>query len=305
MDDNNFRTNKFPFQDLNPYGFVVIIIVTIFFTYQIVGSVFVFLTFGDKFLESENIFYGRIITIISQFLLILFPVYILNYLTGNSVYTGFSIKKTKISYFLLAAIGILLVQPVLQYYMFLQDRAIDYFPVDSSVIEAIKNISKELDSYTVKLVTAFSTGDLFLIIIAVGLTPAICEELMFRGLILNTLTKTGKIKSSIILTGFFFSIFHFHPFNIVPLFLLGIYLAIITYYSRSIFPAMLVHFLNNLISILAVHFYGKEAIEDYEFIGTNFYSITLFAFVSFILFVFITYYIIIQGKKDLINEQSC
>ncbi|MCX7832881.1 MAG: CPBP family intramembrane metalloprotease [Ignavibacteria bacterium] len=304
MHKNNIDVNKFPFKDLNPYIFVVIIIIIVFFTYQMLGSIFVMVAFGEKFLELENMSLGRFVTIISQFLLILFPVYLLNYLAGNNIQDGFSLRKTNFIYYLLSIAGIIIIQPALQFYMFLQEKAIENLPFSNEILELIKKISEQLETYTVKLVTANNYSDLILIIFAVALTPAICEELMFRGLILNSLVKTEKIKYSIILTGLIFSIFHFHPFNIIPLFFLGIYLSIVTYYSRSIYPAILVHFINNLISILAVYFYGKEIIDDYQFIENNIYSFSIFTFVTFILFVFITYYIIIKGKKDMMNEQS-
>lgn len=304
MNEQNFRGNKFPFQDINPYVFVIIIIITVFFTYQLIGSLFVFITFGEKFLELENMFLGRLITIFSQFILILIPVYLLNYLSGNTFLDGFNIKKTNFIYYFLAFVGIIVVQPALQFYMFLQEKIIENLPFNTNIIESIKNISNQLEEYTIKLVSANSLNELFIVIIAIALTPAICEEFMFRGLILNTLLKSGRIKLSIILTGLIFAIFHFHPFNVIPLFFLGIYLSIITYYSRSIYPAIMVHFVNNIISVFAVYFYGKEVIDDYQYIENNIYSVSIFSFLSFILFVFVTYYIIIVGKKEMYEQSS-
>lgn len=304
MNENNLREDKFPFQDINPYVFVIIIIITVFFTYQLLGSLFVFITFGEKFLELENMFLGRLITIVSQFLLILIPIYLLNYLAGNTFFDGFNLKKTNFIYYFLAFVGIIVVQPALQYYMFLQEKIIENLPFNTNIIESIKSISNQLEEYTIKLVSANSLNELFIVIVAIALTPAICEEFMFRGLILNTLLKSGRIKLSIILTGLIFAIFHFHPFNIIPLFFLGIYLSIITYYSRSIYPAIMVHFVNNIISVFAVYFYGREVIDDYQYIENNIYSVSIFSFISFILFVFVAYYIIIIGKKEM-YEQSC
>ncbi len=301
MDENNYRVNNFPFKEINPYIFTIIIVVTVFFTYQLLGSLFALIIFGGKFLEMSNMFPVRLTTIISQFLLILFPVYLLNYLRGNDLASGFSIRKASFLFYLLSGIAIIVVQPVLQFYMLLQKKAIEKLPIDSRIIDAIKSISEQLDSYTAKLVSAGSLEELFLVIIAIAVTPAICEELMFRGLILNTLIKSGNIKLSIFLTGFIFSLFHFHPFNLIPLIFLGVFLSVITYYSRSIFPAIFTHFLNNLFSVLAVHFYGKEVISNYEYFENNFFSTALFASLSFILFVFITYYIIKEGKKNLVN----
>lgn len=304
MDENNLSKDKFPFQDINPYVFVIIIIITVFFTYQLLGSLFVFITFGEKFLELENMFLGRLITIVSQFLLILIPVYLLNYLAGNTFFNGFNIKKTNFIYYSLAFVGIIVVQPALQFYMFLQEKIIENLPFNTNIIESIKSISDQLEEYTIKLVSANSINELFIVIIAIALTPAICEEFMFRGLILNTLLKSGRIKLSIILTGLIFAIFHFHPFNIIPLFFLGIYLSIITYYSRSIYPAIMVHFVNNIISVFAVYFCGREVIDDYQYIENNIYSVSIFSFISFILFVFVTYYIIIVGKKETYEQSS-
>jgi hypothetical protein len=63
---------------------------------------------------------------------------------------------------------------------------------------------------------------------------------------------------SIFLTGFIFAVFHFHPFNLIPLIVLGFYLSYIVYYSGSIWTGVAAHFINNFLSAYLVFRFGSE-----------------------------------------------
>ncbi|WAW13986.1 ABC transporter permease subunit/CPBP intramembrane protease [Peptostreptococcus equinus] len=92
-------------------------------------------------------------------------------------------------------------------------------------------------------------------ILVVALMPAICEELLFRGFILSSFSKDGEItNSAIIITGLLFGILHLYLFKILPIAVLGMALSLIVKKTKSIIPSMSMHFLNNLISVLASMF---------------------------------------------------
>ena len=94
--------------------------------------------------------------------------------------------------------------------------------------------------------------------IVIAVTPAICEEFLFRGLVFKNFEKIIPASRAIFFTGLLFALFHFHPFNLIPLTVLGIFLTFIVYHSGSIYTAVACHFLNNFISALAVYIYGSE-----------------------------------------------
>ena len=50
-----------------------------------------------------------------------------------------------------------------------------------------------------------------------------------------------------------FAISHFNPWQLLPLFLFGLFLGALVYWTHSIYPAMLAHAVNNLASITGVN----------------------------------------------------
>jgi len=103
-------------------------------------------------------------------------------------------------------------------------------------------------------VEAHSVPELFFVILVVALTPAICEEILFRGLIQKNMTLATSKKSGYILAGIIFGLYHVNPFLIVPLTALGILFGFLMYRSETILVPMVAHFTNNLVSILGTYY---------------------------------------------------
>ena len=91
------------------------------------------------------------------------------------------------------------------------------------------------------------TGDLGLpfLITMVAVTPALCEELLFRGYIQRQAERSMGVAGGIAFAGIIFGAFHLSLTQIVPLSVLGVYLAYITWRTGSLWPAIVVHFVNN------------------------------------------------------------
>ena len=89
---------------------------------------------------------------------------------------------------------------------------------------------------------------------ALALTPAICEEALFRGPILRGFRSRFSVAASCILTGVLFGMLHGDVWRFVPTTLLGILLSWVALTSGSIVPSMLVHVINNgALIVLAYH----------------------------------------------------
>ncbi len=131
--------------------------------------------------------------------------------------------------------------------------------------------------------------DLYLPITVGALLPAITEETYFRGLLQGSLKEYSKF-TSIFIPSILFGIFHFQVAFLLPLIIIGVYFAIITNITGSIFPAILLHLLNNLKSIIMINVLGTDTFE-YDFIT------------SVILFV-ISILIIIYLLKRISNLQT-
>lgn len=91
---------------------------------------------------------------------------------------------------------------------------------------------------------------LFLLIAVFAVTPAICEELAFRGFILSGLARGGRLAIATVISSMMFGIIHMIPQQAFNAALLGLVLGVLAVYSRSLFPAMAFHFVNNTIATL-------------------------------------------------------
>jgi membrane protease YdiL (CAAX protease family) len=78
-----------------------------------------------------------------------------------------------------------------------------------------------------------------------ALTPAICEEALFRGPILRGLATRFSPAVAAIITGALFGLYHVDVWRLLPTALLGVVLSGIALASDSIVPSMLAHFTNN------------------------------------------------------------
>ena len=84
----------------------------------------------------------------------------------------------------------------------------------------------------------------------IALTPAICEEILFRGYVQRQAERSMGIVWGIVFTGVVFGIYHLQVTKVLPLATLGIFLGYLTWRTGSLLPAMAVHFANNAIAIL-------------------------------------------------------
>ena len=98
------------------------------------------------------------------------------------------------------------------------------------------------------------TGFTTQLILMVALTPALCEELLFRGYVQSRLTRAFPPVIGILFSSLAFAAFHMDPVHIIAVVPLGLFLGWLTWQSGSLFPAMLAHFGNNLVSVLATIF---------------------------------------------------
>lgn len=90
-----------------------------------------------------------------------------------------------------------------------------------------------------------------LALMLVAVTPAICEEVIFRGYFQRNMERSMKPLWAIIITGIAFGAFHMRFGELIPLSLLGIFMAYVVWVSGSIWPAVLAHLLNNGTAVIA------------------------------------------------------
>ncbi|GHU99418.1 hypothetical protein FACS1894211_04770 [Clostridia bacterium] len=101
--------------------------------------------------------------------------------------------------------------------------------------------------------SAFSIYTLPQFLLAVVFTavlPAVCEEITHRGLLLRAQKSTGASdRSIVVMGGILFGLFHMYVGQTFFTAILGGVMVFVTLKSKSILPAMFIHFTNNFMSV--------------------------------------------------------
>ena len=311
MEDFNFndtdlipgnKNKKGPLSKLNPLFFIFMSLALVFFLYQIIGGVMTYAFLGnDLEMMNDNLNLTRIIMSFAQFMFIFFPAVVLVMLQDHNLKETFRLKMPGIPVLILSVIGILVIQPFLQVYLYYQNEIIFSLPFGQEVINQLRELFDTLESATEKLVVATSFPEFLIIVFAIAVTPAICEEFLFRGLVFKNFEKIIPPAKAIFFSGLLFALFHFHPFNIIPLTVLGIFLSFIVYHSGSIYTAVICHFLNNFISAAAVYVYGADSLDTEKISPDDQMQFILLGVFSLAVFIVV---IILIKKYSVINKDS-
>ena len=147
-------------------------------------------------------------------------------------------------------------------------------------------------------------GNLFLLLFTTALIPAVCEEFLFRGVILNGLRKYG-VWTAVLVSATFFSLMHMNLQQIPYTFILGVIIGFVVYYTRNLGLGMLMHFANNAL-VLIISYITYAATGSYgenEFV----WYMVLIGIAGILIMGAIAYFIINFLKKKIfpkVNEQE-
>lgn len=107
-------------------------------------------------------------------------------------------------------------------------------------------------------------------ILCIAIFGPVLEELLFRGAITKELLNRHNPVKAIIISALIFGIFHVNPVQVVSATLIGLLLGWIYYKTASLVPCILIHILNNSLSVFlglkypdveyAAELFGNEAI---------------------------------------------
>jgi len=110
-------------------------------------------------------------------------------------------------------------------------------------------LPQSVETFYEKLMARETFWDLPLKILILALVPAICEELLFRGLIQGMMVSTFGPWRGILLTALFFAIAHVNPWYFIYYFCLGAYLGGLRHWRNNLALCILAHLANNLYSL--------------------------------------------------------
>jgi sodium transport system permease protein len=134
--------------------------------------------------------------------------------------------------------------------LFLNSIVMKFLPIPKGWLESFN------DSITLDLPT-------FSLILLMGISPGICEEILFRGAIQGSLEKKWKPVKSILVTSILFGLLHFSVYRLFATTVIGIGLGWMVYMSGSLYPAMIAHALNNILALVILPEIDLSGLNDY------------------------------------------
>ena len=167
-------------------------------------------------------------------------------------------------------------------------------------------MDKLLTSMYGDILSTSSVFEMILVVLVVALVPAICEEAFFRGFVQKSFELTIKPFWAIFITSFAFALYHFNPYGFLALLLLAMFLGFSVYQSKSILVPMILHFLNNFVSIVMYFIDGGEGLSNTEVVTQeefyfNLISLILLSIIFFLFLFFVKkyYYKFTNIKKEV------
>ncbi len=171
------------------------------------------------------------------------------------------------------------------------------FGLSTSVICALINVGSAAifnNFFDITLSTStvnFVSDKTYVMVIAAVIMPAVCEELLIRGVALSEYSRYG-VSISVIMTSIIFALFHGNVVTIPSLFVAGVFYAVLTHLFKSVWPAIICHIINNAIALFisANSDYISYLLEDIIFV------------VIIVCVVFLILYLTLKLTEKIIDE---
>lgn len=249
-------------------------------------------------MKPENINVTRWLQIISAAVMFLLPVLFTTMIISKKPvpYMGFNAIATKNQVFTVVGIAFLaiLLSGVL-------GEINSKIPIPKNWEFTFKKLEEDYNSQVLLMARMNNFAEYVFVMIVIALAPAIFEEVCFRsGLQQILINWTKHPIVAIVITSAIFSAIHFSYYGFLPRFALGLLLGLIFYYSKNIWFSILMHLLNNGISVTAIYLTSVNGKPKQEVLDSNMgltVSLTATALVGIVVLTGITY-LMQQFKKQ-------
>ena len=141
-------------------------------------------------------------------------------------------------------------------------------------LETLESLLKQMEDMAADLTQRMMEVDtiwgLLGNLLVIALIPAIGEELTFRGVLQQSLTKRMNVHVAVFLSAFIFSFIHFQFYGFLPRMFIGLLLGYMFYYSGSLWTSILMHFINNATAVVVSYLdYHNYINADWEHFGST------------------------------------
>ena len=250
-----------PYPLISPVAAAFLGLIGGFILYQFAGGLLTLLIFGFD-IEAAPVNGLRLMTMAGQILFIMLPALLFAKWIYGNISEVISLKLPNWKEITFFTIGIIILTPLLQSYLYIQNYFIEIWAENSAFITSVKTILDSLNELIEKtfgnLLSADTIPEMLLVVLVVSIVPAFSEELMFRGYIQRSFEFKIKPFWAALITAIFFSLFHFNPYGILPLAALGLYFGFAAYMSESLVVPIFLHFLNNFFAVMLYFTIGED-----------------------------------------------
>ncbi|MBN2440796.1 MAG: CPBP family intramembrane metalloprotease [Spirochaetales bacterium] len=262
------------------YFFIASLILQLYVTVDIItshGSVFTgdmdYVDYIKEYISRYKIV-SLSFTAVFQYLgFLVFPILVIKKWHTPQIKEYFHYDHLHLPGIILSVFGVLFIMPLVD---IISNFFFNLFPV-----------FEKLSELSTPLLQANNPGEMIFIVFVISITPAICEEAIFRGYFQRTLQRKLKFPWHFIISGFVFALFHQQTLSLVALFLVGIYLGYIYYCFSSIYVSMAAHSLYNFILIF---FLNSKEKPGFLFTENGDYHVPV-VLVSLVLFLLVIFFI--------------
>ena len=121
----------------------------------------------------------------------------------------------------------------------------------------------EINSTALDVRESLSESSLLIMLFSVVLIPAISEEFLMRGALYESWRRYSPLWGAVF-SALLFALLHLAPSNLIVYFAMGMLFALVYYITRNVWLTVVIHLMNNLLSVLSAMMYlnGGEELEE-------------------------------------------
>lgn len=208
--------------------------------YLSLAIIFIFL---GSYVQHRDFYSGIFIT---EYIIVLLPVIVLGIFTKVDMKRALRLNKIKLSTLWKTLLLSFALLPIIAASNLLVITILSYF---GKVIIPDIPLAK-------------TSGEFLLMFFLVAISPGLCEEMLFRGLIMNAFESHFNKKIGVIAAAILFGLFHFNVQNILGPIILGIVFGYLVQVTNSILTSILLHTFNNGIAVIASYLASRSTIVN-------------------------------------------
>ena len=241
------------------------------FVYLMALLVCILIGSGIAFFLTHDIAQLKIGQGISSALIFIAPPLILYAVTRNQPMNAIGLRKPNSAWMLLIGAVLMFVSLPLTNQLTAWNEQMNFGAAFENLEALLKQLEETAGDLTEQMLQVDTIGGLLFNLLVIALIPAIGEELTFRGVLQQSLTRRCKnAHVAVWLSAFIFSFIHFQFYGFLPRMFLGLLLGYLFYYSGSLWTSILMHFINNGSAVVVAYLDYKGAIDvDWEHFGAT------------------------------------